>query len=159
MSTPDTSELLKDSKLPLSDAAELSTMLSESCTPVISVPPKGCQEHRTADRYVARWQAHALITPEQLCQGRLLDISSCGAALLLDVNVKPDSTLKLHIHIPPLHVAQPPHVIEVQCKVIYTVHDHHEFRFRIGLSFLSFNTEHDPVFLKDYLDTHAIKLS
>ncbi|MDZ4202622.1 MAG: PilZ domain-containing protein [Gallionella sp.] len=148
-----------DAELPLSDASELSAVLAEACTPVDATPPKGGKEHRKSERYRVKWHAAAFIEPDGLYHGYIKDISAHGAAIFLDKNIKHGQSIKLHIHVPPLHIAQAPHVVEVQGTVAYTVHDAEELQFRVGVRFLRFITEHDPVFLAGYLSNNATRIS
>lgn len=144
-----------DAEIPLCDIAELSGML-EKAKPVHTAPPKGGKEHRTVQRYIVKWRITASIDAEQLHHGHIKDISIKGAAILHEHNFHSAEFLKLHIYVSPPPPARIPCVVEVLCKVAYTLFDSREQRYRTGVSFLKFGTEHDPMFLEEHLKNHSL---
>lgn len=143
------------SEIPLCDIAELSGMLGKA-KPVPTAPPKGGKEHRTVQRYIVKWRVTAAIDSQQLHHGHIKDISIKGAAILHEHNFHSAEFLKLHIYVSPPPPARIPCVVEVLCKVAYTLFDSREQRYRTGVSFLKFGTEHDPVFLEEHLKNHSL---
>ena len=144
-----------DSETPLCDAPSLTTMLSTSAQPVVA-PPKSGKELRTVERYVIKWRVTAFIDQRGLHHGVVKDISIKGAAILFEQNFQAVEYIKLHIYVTPTAPSKIPCIIEVLGKVVYAIHDPHEHRFRTGINFLRFNTEHDPVFLSKHLENHAM---
>jgi hypothetical protein len=119
---------------------------------------KGSKEHRSVPRFYVKWRAVALLDAQNRHHGFIKDISIKGAAVFLDRNLQSVEFIKLHIHVPPSHTAKAPRVIEVYGKVVYTVYDNQELLFRAGVSFLKFDSEHDPVFLETYLTNFQTRI-
>jgi hypothetical protein len=142
-------------EIPLCDVADLSAVLAAS-QPVHTAPPKGGKEHRTVQRYIVKWHCTASIDAQQLHHGHLKDISVKGAAFLHDHNFHSVEFLKLQVYVSPPPPARIPCVISVLCKIAYTLFDSREQRYRTGVSFLKFATDHDPMFLDEYLKRHAL---
>ncbi|KAF0206262.1 MAG: hypothetical protein FD173_265 [Gallionellaceae bacterium] len=94
-----------------------------------------------------RWHADALVEGH-VYRGVVKDISTQGANLLLDHNVQNAKSIKLHIHVPPLDVTSPHHVLEVSGKIISTIYDGSEDAFRSGIIFLQFTRESDRTYLQ-----------
>lgn len=94
-----------------------------------------------------RWHADALVEGH-VYRGIVKDISTQGASLLLDHNVQNAKSVKLHIHVPPLDVTSPHHVLEVSGKIISTIYDGSEDAFRSGIVFLQFTRESDRTYLQ-----------
>lgn len=148
-SLPDSAEI------PLCDAADLSAMLEKS-RPAPSLPPKGGKEHRTVQRYIVKWRCTASIDSQQLHHGHIKDISVRGAAILHEHNFHAAEFIKLHIYVSPPPPARIPCIVSVLCKVAYTLFDSREQRYRSGVSFLRFATEHDTGFLEEHLKKHSL---
>lgn len=119
---------------------------------------QGSKEHRSAQRFYVRWRAIAFIDTQSQHHGFIKDISLKGAAVFLDRNLQSLEFIKLHIHVPPSHVARAPRTVEVYGKIIYTVYDNKELLFRVGVNFLKFDSEHDPVFLETYLNSFQTRI-
>jgi hypothetical protein len=119
-----------------------------------SVAHKGTKEHRVEPRFRVRWKTTAFVDAQGLHQGSVKDISTKGAAVLLDRNLRPHGIIKLHIYIPPPHTSKISCIVEVYGQIIYSIYDGHEQLFRIGVTFLKFHSESDPAFLEKYLTSH-----
>lgn len=144
-----------ESEIPLCDAASLSTLLPASAPAAIAQPKSG-KELRTVERYIVKWRVTAFVDQHGLHHGVVKDISIKGGAILFEQNFQSVEFIKLHIYMTPPAPAKIPCIIEVLGKIVYVIHDPKEHRFRTGISFLKFNTEHDPVFLSDHLEKHAV---
>lgn len=94
-----------------------------------------------------RWHADALVEGH-VYHGLVKDISTQGVSLLLDHNLQNAKFVKLHIHVPPLEVTSPHHVLEVSGKIFSTVYDSSEDAFRSGVVFLQFTRESDRAYLR-----------
>ncbi len=123
-------------------------------------PPaiQGSKEHRSVPRFFVKWRTIAFIDAQSQHHGYIKDISVKGAAVFLDRNLQSLEFVKLHIHVPPVHAVKAPRVIEVYGKVVYTVYDNRELLFRAGISFLKFDSEHDPMFLETYLTNFQTRI-
>lgn len=148
-STPDSAEI------PLCDAAGLSSVLGRA-KPLHAAPPKGSKEHRTVQRYIVKWHCTASIDAEKLHHGHIKDISIKGAAILHDHNFRSVEFIKLQVYVSPPPPARIACIVSVLCKVVYTLFDSREQRYRTGVSFLKFATDHDPAFLEEHLKRHAL---
>lgn len=119
---------------------------------------QGSKEHRSAQRFYVKWRTTALIDAQSQHHGFIKDISVKGAAVFLDRNLQSLEFVKLHIHVPPSHATKAPRTVAVYGKIIYTVYDNRELLFRVGVSFLKFDSEHDPAFLETYLTNFQTKI-
>lgn len=120
--------------------------------------PQGSKEQRSAPRFIVKWRAIAFLDAQNQHHGYIKDISVKGAAVFLERNLQSLKLIKLHIHVPPTHTVTEPRVIEVYGKVVYTVYDNRELLFRAGISFLKFDSEHDPLFLENYLTNFQTRI-
>jgi hypothetical protein len=110
-------------------------------------------EHRDSVRHVVRWHADVLVNGHA-CQGIVHEISESGATLLLELNPQKAKRLSLNLHVPPLDDKHGQHIVEVECKIVYSIHDSEERLFRAGVNFSEFANESDPAFLASYLNGH-----
>ncbi|MFA5825685.1 MAG: PilZ domain-containing protein [Gallionellaceae bacterium] len=94
-----------------------------------------------------RWHADALVEGH-VYHGLVKDISTKGVSLLLDHNLQNAKFVKLHIHVPPLDVTSPHHVLEVSGKITSSIYDGDEDAFRSGVVFLQFTRETDRTYLQ-----------
>lgn len=117
-------------------------------------PHKGSKEHRTEPRFRVRWRTVAFVDAQGLHHGSIKDISTKGAAILLDRNLQSQGFIKLHIYVPPPHTSKISCIVEVYGKIAYSIYDGHEQLFRVGVTFLKFHSESDPAFLEKYLTSH-----
>lgn len=114
---------------------------------VASANPSRYEEPHSEAHPHFRWHADALVEGH-VYRGMVKDISTQGASLLLDHNVQNTKFVKLHIHVPPLDVTSPHHVLEVSGKIISTIYDGSEDAFRSGVVFLQFTRESDRTYLQ-----------
>lgn len=121
-------------------------------------PPQPGKEHRREPRFYVKWQTVVFVDAQSQHYGFIKDISVRGAALFLDRNLQSREIIKLHIHVPPSHISRAARTIAVYGKIIYSNHDSRELLFRTGVSFLKFDSEHDPVFLETYLANYQAKI-
>lgn len=128
--------------------------------PVSGAPAvaQGSKEHRSAQRFYVKWRTTALIDAQSQHHGFIKDISVKGAAVFLDRNLQSLEFVKLHIHVPPSHASKTSRTVAVYGKIVYTVYDNRELLFRVGVSFLKFDSEHDPAFLETYLTNFQTKI-
>ena len=152
----DLSNLDDSAEIPLCDVAGLSKTLAETAEPVPVLLPKLGKEHRTSQRYLVKWRVAAFIDHQGLHHGHLKDISVKGAAVLLDQHFQSAEFIKLHVYMPPPAPSRIPCIIEVVGRIVYSIYDAKEHRFRTGVNFLKFATEQDPVFLEEHLENRAL---
>lgn len=95
-----------------------------------------------------RWHADVLVDGHDMYQGIVKDISIKGLSLLLDHNLQNAKLIKLHIHVPPLDVTSPPHIMEIAGKINSTVYDGSELSFRSGITLLKFTLNSDQALLQ-----------
>lgn len=112
---------------------------------------QGSREHRSVPRFYVKWRAVAFIDAQNQHHGFIKDISVKGAAVFLDRNMQSLEFIRLHIHVPPSHTSNAPRILDVYGKIAYTTHDSKERLFRVGITFLKFDSEHDLAFLEKYL--------
>jgi hypothetical protein len=110
-------------------------------------------EHSDSARHIVRWHADVLLDGH-ICQGIVHEISESGATLFLELNPQKAKKLSLNIHVPPLDDKHGQHIVEVEGKIIYAIHDSEEQQFRAGVQFSEFANESDPAFLTSYLNGH-----
>ena len=95
-----------------------------------------------------RWHADAIAEGQEIYQGIVKDVSMKGVNFLVEHNFQNSKLIKLQIHIPPLVVTAPQHVIEVSGKITSTVYDSAEESFRSAISFIAFTLPSDRTFLQ-----------
>jgi hypothetical protein len=95
-----------------------------------------------------RWHADAIVDGHDICHGMVKDVSIKGANFLVEHNFQNSKLIKLHVHIPPLVVTAPQHVIEVSGKITSTVYDGVEDSFRSAISFVEFTVPSDRALLE-----------
>jgi hypothetical protein len=110
-------------------------------------------EHRDSARHIVRWHADVLFGGHA-CQGIVHEISESGATIFLELNPGKIKTLSLHLHVPPLDDKHGQHIVEVEGKIVYSIHDNEEQLFRAGVHFSEFAKGSDPAFLASYLNGH-----
>lgn len=117
------------------------------------------KEHRSVPRFLVKWRAVAFIDAQQQYHGYIKDISTKGAALLLDRNLQSLEFIKLHIQVPPSYTLRESRILKVYGKIAYTTHDRSELLFRTGIHFLKFDSERDPAFLETFLANNCTRIS
>jgi hypothetical protein len=68
------------------------------------------------------------------------------------------SEVVILLAIPPVHMGQKETIVEIQCRMAYTVLDSEQSQFRIGIRFLHFKGEGKRI-LSDILSKRAIPKS
>lgn len=99
-------------------------------------------EQREAPRFILHWRA-AIVHKnnsgkEEIFHGRTRDISTSGMAICSERNVFTNTLVTVLLAVPPLNPGEKQKVIEVQSKMVYTVHSSTGHGFRIGLRFIKF---------------------
>jgi hypothetical protein len=74
----------------------------------------------------------------EIYHGRTHDLSIWGASILVDANIFVMTEVVMLLAIPPLHTGMKETIIEIQCRMSYTVLDSEQSRFRIGIRFQHF---------------------
>jgi len=123
-------------------------------TPPASTDAPKRKESRSEIRIHVRWHVDIFIDGQIVYHGFVKDISLKGADIFLDHNLQNAKSAKLHIHVPPLHVTDEHHIVEVSGKIIYATHDNDELLFRTGIKFIKFNLDSDSAYLQSRLANH-----
>lgn len=124
---------------------------------VVETPPAVAKETSSHEEYHDaphphhKWHAEARVDGHDVYIGYVKDISMHGVHLFLEHNLQDAKFVKLHIHIPPLFVTEPHHVLEVTGKVTSPIYDSDEGYFRSTISFLEFTLESDRAYLRSRL--------
>jgi len=126
-------------------------------SPVKSLLPQGGKENRRAIRYKVTWRIVIDIEGHDVYEGKIKDISVYGAAILNGLNLKPNTGITLHIHIPTLSNHGTPRVIKVEGKTSYSIHDDKHRCFRVGIAFIEFGRASDRAYLEARLSNHHIE--
>jgi hypothetical protein len=95
-----------------------------------------------------RWHADAIVDGHENYQGIVNDVSMRGVNFIVEHNLQNSRLIKLQIHIPPLVVTAPQHIVEVTGKITSTVYDSVEDSFRSGINFIEFTLAADRAFLQ-----------
>jgi hypothetical protein len=148
------SSLPSEADIPLRDITDQTAALLDQTAAVLA--PVSSRELRQAQRYLVKWRVTASFDIQGLHEGNIKDISIKGAAILLDQDLHSVEYIKLHIYMPPPQPSRIPCIISVLGKVVYSIHDSKEYRFRTGVDFMTFSTERDPYFLQKHLEGHAL---
>lgn len=123
--------------------------------------PVGGVEHRRHYRYPIHWRIaiiHKNGDKNDIYHGRTHDLSVTGASILVDRNIFMMSEVVMLLAIPPSHPGHKETIIEIQCRMAYTVLDSEQSRFRIGIRFLSFKNSGKKM-LADILSKRVIPKS
>ena len=107
-------------------------------------PKQGGVEHRRHYRHPIHWRiaiVHKTGDKHDIYHGHTHDLSIGGASILVDHNIFVMSNVVLLLAIPPRHTGQKETIVEIQCRMVYTVLDSERGRFRIGIRFLSFKED------------------
>lgn len=118
-------------------------------------------EHRKHYRHPIHWRiaiVHKNGDKNDIYHGRTNDLSVWGASVLVDHNIFMMSEVVLLLAIPPLHAGQKETIVEIQCRMAYTVLDSEQSQFRIGIRFLHFKGEGKRI-LSDVLSKRVIPKS
>lgn len=118
-------------------------------------------EHRKHYRHPIHWRiaiVHKNGDKNDIYHGRTHDLSMWGASILVDHNIFVMTDVVLLLAIPPLHTGQKETIVEIQCRMVYTVLDSEQSRFRIGIRFQQFKGDGKRI-LSDVLAKRAIPKS
>lgn len=118
-------------------------------------------EHRKHYRHPIHWRVaivHKIGNKNDIYHGRTHDLSLWGASILVDRNIFVMSEVVMLLAIPPVHPGHKETIVEIQCRMAYTVLDSEQSRFRIGIRFLSFKGDGKKL-LSDILSRRAIPKS
>jgi len=98
------------------------------------------KEQRQHIRHPARWQCMIVLDcqPGTIYHGRTHDLSEAGAAVLTDHNLNTSSAFTMMLSVPPTHNQGKPTILEIRCRMAYSVHSHKHCCFRHGVQFTSF---------------------
>jgi len=130
----------------------------DEVSPNKSPSPPAIKEHRREARYKTQWRVAIAIEGNNLIYGRIRDISSCGAALLSEININPSASVKLKIYLPTLLAPCEPRVMVVHGRASYCVHDAEHLCFRSGISFVKFESAADLAYLVDRLASCHVRV-
>lgn len=138
------------------DSADIPEHAEPQDVPAAADPPNTHlhgTEHRDSARHIVRWHADVMVDG-RFCQGIVHEVSESGATLFLELNPQKARKLSLNLHVPPMDDKHAQHIVEVECKIVYSIHDSEEQLFRAGVQFSRFATASDPAFLASYLNGH-----
>lgn len=128
----------------------------------LSIPlKKGSAENRKHYRHPVHWRialVHKNGDKNDIYHGRTHDLSLWGASILVDHNIFMMTEVVLLLAIPPTNMGAKEVIVEIQCRMAYTVLDSEQSRFRIGIRFLSFKGEGKRI-LSDTLAKRVIPKS
>jgi hypothetical protein len=131
------------------DAATTDAIKTETIsTDVHSSPLNSADEQRREPRFHVHWHVVTELDKHGICHGFIKEISIQGATLFLDHDLIKVKTILLEIESPALQPQAPPHILAIDCHVIYAIHDSEERMFRTGIHFHKFRIDSD----KDFLD-------
>lgn len=111
-------------------------------------------EQRGEPRFRVQWHAAASFDGHHVFAGYTKDLSIKGATLYLDHNPEKAKSVSLRIQVPPLSEGAPPHVVDVEGRVVYAIHDSEEQLFRAGIHFNRFIKDSDRDFLESRLQSY-----
>ncbi|UXY14949.1 PilZ domain-containing protein [Chitiniphilus purpureus] len=116
---------------------------SLSASPLLLAPGADPEwaDKRVELRYLVNWRV-AIVYEEReqrlSFRGRAFDVSKGGFSLHSDFSLPVSDRVTVLLSIPPLNVGQPPKVIEVKSRVVYTVLSSEFGAFRTGVQFVDF---------------------
>lgn len=140
------------------DLAEAVTEPEQPVIPPSPQPVAPAHEARATPRYRARWRADIVIDAKTTYYGHLKDISIGGAAVLLEHNIKSPLSVTLYLEVPSAHALNPPHILQVEGKVVDTIYEGESAYFRTGIAFRRFIPAEDLAFLDNHLKNHCLEL-
>lgn len=118
-----------------------------------AAPPENPADARKHLRIPARWKV-ALVKDHQsgeIYHGLTNEVSPEGMSIISDHNIYTDDDITLLLALPPLHPGKKEKIIEVQGRMVYTVHCSSGKGFRIGVRFGHFKRD-GAKFLRQYLE-------
>ncbi|HEX5337577.1 MAG TPA: PilZ domain-containing protein [Gallionella sp.] len=115
-------------------------------------------EHRRTPRFRVKWKITIDIKGEKSHAGQVKDISTNGASVLLERNLRTSTKVSLRIEIPSLSGHGRSRTIIVHGRIVYTVHDAEMLTFRAGIQFEKFELASDHSYLEARLTEHHMPL-
>jgi PilZ domain len=109
---------------------------------------------RQQERYLVRWRMAIVFDNgkgENTFHGKVNDISMGGISIYCDHNIFHKGIVTLSLTVPPLNITQTGRILEIKCRMVYTILSRNSFR--IGLQFIRFNTG-DEEFLESRLKSN-----
>ena len=97
--------------------------------------------NRKHTRHLCHWRMaiiHKNKDKNDIFHGRTNDLSVDGASVFIHHNVFKVEEVVMLLAVPPLNVGQKETIIEIQCRMAYTILDSEQSMFRIGLQFQGF---------------------
>jgi len=97
-------------------------------------------EHRNSYRHPLHWRVALVYENDgknNIYHGRTHNLSISGASIYVEQNIFLSKVLML-LAVPPAQTGNKETIIEIQCRMIYTVLDGEQSRFRIGVRFVGF---------------------
>lgn len=111
----------------------------------------GVQRHHP--KFHVHWHVGTRLENHGVCFGYIKEVSILGATLFLDHDLTKVKSIQLEIQVPALQPHTPPHLVDIDCRVVSVIHDSEERMFRTGVQFTRFLVEAD----KDFLDQRLKK--
>jgi len=122
-------------------------------------PAAPVHEARATPRYRARWRVEVTLDAQTTYYGHIKDISVNGAAVLLEHNIKSVQSATLFIEITFEQMQTPPHIIQVEGKVVDTIYEGDSAYFRSSITFRRFIPAEDRAFLEHHLQQHCLQIT
>lgn len=104
-------------------------------------------DQRAEPRMHVHWHAEVLIDGRHVLSALVKDISTRGAAVFFDSNVRHVKKVKLRIHVPPESLEAAGRMMEIWGKAVYVAYDGNMESFRMGVQFQHFVSSGDEAFL------------
>lgn len=89
-----------------------------------------------ATRHGVRWRVVLVTTDGRQAFGRTGDLSASGASVYLDVYLQMQTDALLHLEVPARPDVIERQIVQLPCRVVYTVHDNAMGQFRTGIQFM-----------------------
>lgn len=105
------------------------------------------EDQRAEPRMHVHWHAEVLIDGRRVLSALVKDISTRGAAVFFDSNVRHVGKVKLRIHVPPESIEAGERMMEIWGKAVYVAYDGNMGSFRMGVQFQHFVSSGDEVYL------------
>lgn len=128
-----------------------------AATPEDNAPAEAAHapvEQRGEPRFRVQWHAAVSFDGHHVFEAYTKDLSIKGATLYLDHNPEKTRSVSLRIQVPPLAEGASPHIVDIEGRVVYAIHDSDALLFRAGIQFGRFISEADRDFLESRLKTY-----
>ena len=120
--------------------------------------PSGA-EQRKHPRYRVHWRVaivHGKEGKHEIFHGRTHDLSISGASVYSDHNIFVEEPVSVLLAMPPLTAESREKIVEIRCRMVYTVLASSHHQFRIGLHFLHFKGEGRNLLLENLSQRSAL---